>query len=112
MHAPAGNGVSPCGIVRSIAPITTDALPIRLQGHRGINMPREKSLSPGAALLAVATAFVVGLLASLAIRPPGAVASQTVTASEGEIREQVRWRVQAAYGVNKSLLNHVWHLSI
>jgi TRAP-type mannitol/chloroaromatic compound transport system substrate-binding protein len=63
-------------------------------------MPRGKNLSPGAALIAVATAFVVGLLASLSIRPPGAVASQTVTASAGAIREQVRWRVQSAYGVN------------
>ena len=63
-------------------------------------MPREKNLSPGAALLAVAAAFVVGILASLAIRPPGAVVDPAALASDSAAREQVRWRVQSAYGVN------------
>ena len=63
-------------------------------------MPREKNLSPGAALIAVVTAFVVGLLASLAIRPPGSIAVQVPSATESTAREQVRWRVQSAYGVN------------
>jgi TRAP-type mannitol/chloroaromatic compound transport system substrate-binding protein len=63
-------------------------------------MPRENNLSPGAALIAVATAFIVGILASLAVRPPGAVAVQPPSATESAVREQVRWRVQSAYGVN------------
>jgi hypothetical protein len=63
-------------------------------------MPRENNLSPGAALIAVVTAFIVGILASLAVRPPGAVAVQAPSATESSAREQVRWRVQSAYGVN------------
>ena len=63
-------------------------------------MPCEKNLSPGAALIAVVTAIVVGLLASLAIRPPGAVVDPAALASDNAAREQVRWRVQSAYGVN------------
>jgi len=63
-------------------------------------MPREKNLSPGAALIAVVTAIVVGILASLAIRPPGAVIDPAASASDSATREQVRWRVQSAYGVN------------
>lgn len=63
-------------------------------------MPREKNLSPGAALLAVVTAFGIGLLASLAIRPPGAVTDRTPSAAESGVREQVRWRVASAYGAN------------
>ena len=63
-------------------------------------MPRTKNLSPGAALLAVVTAFAVGILASLAIRPPGTVADRTPLAAESDAREQVRWRVATAYGIN------------
>jgi len=73
---------------------------VYLQAHRGIHMPRENHLSPGAALIAVLTAIVVGILASLAIRPPGAVVDPAALASDSGAREQVRWRVQSAYGVN------------
>ena len=63
-------------------------------------MPREKYLSPGTALIAVVTAFIVGILASLAIRPPGAIVDPASSASNSVAREQVRWRVQSAYAVN------------
>ena len=56
-------------------------------------MPHDHKLSPGAALAAVATAFVVGMLATLAIRPPGEIVQQNSTDAKETAREQVRWRL-------------------
>ncbi len=69
-------------------------------------MPREKNLSPRAALLAVATAFAVGLLASLAIRPPGAIVQQTTSVTAGAAREQVRWRLASTFTTNMPVIGN------
>lgn len=69
-------------------------------------MPPEKNLSPRAALLAVATAFAVGLLASLAIRPPGAIVQQTTSETAGAAREQVRWRLASTFTTNMPVIGN------
>lgn len=68
-------------------------------------MPQEHKLSPAAALVAVITAFLVGVLASLAIRPPGAVAQQT-GAGVTEAREQVRWRLASTFTTNMPVIGN------
>ena len=60
------------------------------------------SVSPRALALAVAVAFGAGLLASLALRPPGAAgpAAGPVTAERAEAPVRVRWRLPVAFGTN------------
>ena len=67
-------------------------------------MPRSKNLSPGLALLAVATAFVVGILASLAIRPPGKSPVPAADVGEGVVYDRVRWRVTSSFNTNMPVI--------
>lgn len=64
-------------------------------------MAQPSSISVRAFLFAVLTAFVIGLLASLALRPPGAapVAAGYDPETEAAL-EPVRWRVPIAFGSN------------
>ena len=56
-------------------------------------------MSQRAALVAVIVAFLVGIIGSLAVRPPGSAV--TTTATEGEaVAERIRWRVPIAFGTN------------
>lgn len=63
-------------------------------------MDNGNRLSPRTALVAVATAFLIGLLASLAIRPPGATAPDGRVAIAEAGREQIRWRVTSSFTTN------------
>lgn len=75
-------------------------------------MSREKSISPGAALIAVVTALVVGVLASLAIRPPGAAANRAFSDRESAAREAVHWKLSTAFGTNLPVVGEtVLHLA-
>ena len=69
------------------------------------------SVSPPALALAVLVAFTAGLLASLALRPPGAAPEQ-VLADDGQpiTGERVRWRVPVAFNTNLPALgdNSLW----
>jgi len=69
-------------------------------------MPPAKYTSPGATLVAVVTALLVGILASLAIRPPGAIAPQTAAEPGGAAREQVRWRVASTFTSNMPVIGN------
>jgi TRAP-type mannitol/chloroaromatic compound transport system substrate-binding protein len=61
-------------------------------------------MSNRAALTAVVVAFLVGVIGSLAIRPPSGAAPTTdaTTAAAGEAR--VRWRVPVSFGTNWPVL--------
>ena len=54
-------------------------------------------VSNKAALVGVLVAFVVGIVASLALRPPSA---QIVEGGDGTSLERVRWRVPVAFGTH------------
>jgi len=60
-------------------------------------MENEKTVSSRALLVAVIVALVIGLLGSLAIRPPGEVREQGPDTSDNEAFEQIRWRVTSAF---------------
>jgi TRAP-type mannitol/chloroaromatic compound transport system substrate-binding protein len=62
------------------------------------------NLSPRTALVAVLTAFVVGALASLAIRPPGAAVSAEQTVGQLSSRERLNWRVTSSFTVNMPVI--------
>ena len=57
-------------------------------------------LSPRAALFAVSTAFVFGLLISLSIRPPGVASNRDAPEGSASTREEVRWRVTTSFTTN------------
>jgi len=57
-------------------------------------------ISNRAAAIAVITAFVVGLLGSLAVRPPGGNAASVTTGGAGTADVRVRWRVAQAASSN------------
>jgi len=61
-------------------------------------------ISQRAAAVAVVTALLVGVLASLAIRPPGGTASRAAATSEGEAAVRVRWRVPEAFASTMPVL--------
>jgi TRAP-type mannitol/chloroaromatic compound transport system substrate-binding protein len=68
----------------------------------GIAMARA-AISNRAALVAVVVAFLTGLIASLALRPPG----QSHNAAQGEQstqRVRIHWRVPVAFGTNLKAL--------
>lgn len=69
-------------------------------------MPRDNKLSPRSALLAVVTAFLVGVLASLALRPPGAVVQQSGQVTAEGAREQVRWRLATTFTSNLPVIGN------
>lgn len=60
-------------------------------------MSEDRRLSPRAALVAVASAFLAGLLFSLAIRPPGSDGVSAGTVDGDILREQLHWRVTSAF---------------
>ncbi len=62
-------------------------------------MAEPRGFSFAAGLAAIVTAFVVGLLASLAVRPPGRVAA-TTGSGETPVHNQVRWRVPTSFGTH------------
>ena len=65
---------------------------------------RDKGISNRAALLAVTTAFVVGIVGSLAVRPPGQVAN-TVAGAEGPaVATRIRWRVPLVFQTTMPVL--------
>lgn len=61
------------------------------------------------ALIAVVVAFLVGMLATLAIRPPGEGAASTAQDEEG-VAVVVRWRVPVAFATTLEVLgdNIIW----
>jgi len=62
-------------------------------------MGANKNVSPGALLLSVLVAIFVGVLGSLAIRPPGA----TIESRDGSVTagiERVRWRLTSSFTAN------------
>jgi TRAP-type mannitol/chloroaromatic compound transport system substrate-binding protein len=61
-----------------------------------------RGLSPRAALAAVLVAFATGLVASLALRPPGA--ALTTPAEGGASAARLHWRVPVAFGTNLKAL--------
>lgn len=63
-------------------------------------MTSENRLSPKASLIAVATAFIVGLLVSLSIRPPGSAPNNDALDASMAGREQIRWRVTSSFTTN------------
>jgi TRAP-type mannitol/chloroaromatic compound transport system substrate-binding protein len=60
-------------------------------------MSPDKNLTPRAALIAVLAALIVGVLASLAIRPAGQVTRAEVDRSAVVGRESVHWRVTSSF---------------
>lgn len=61
-------------------------------------------MSQRAAAVAVVTALLVGVLASLAIRPPGGAAERAATASDAGDAVRVRWRVPEAFASTMPVL--------
>jgi TRAP-type mannitol/chloroaromatic compound transport system substrate-binding protein len=57
-------------------------------------------MSQRAALVAVIVAFLVGIIGSLAIRPPGSAAAATATASDGTTESRIHWRLPVAFATN------------
>ena len=63
-------------------------------------MTDNKRLSPAAALAAVLTAFLVGVLFSLAIRPPGTAAATAAISTDSTVRERLDWRLTTSFTTN------------
>lgn len=62
-------------------------------------MGSKNSVSPRALLFAVVTALLVGVIGSLAIRPPGVAPEHLASSTAGGF-EQVRWRATSAFNFN------------
>ena len=60
-------------------------------------MGEEHRISPRALVIAVAAAFVVGLIGSLALRPPGGSSGPSAVAQASEGFEPVRWRITSSF---------------
>ena len=60
-------------------------------------MRSDEGISPRALLAAVVTALIVGVLGSLAVRPPGSAGVQATDASSDEGFEPLRWRVTSSF---------------
>ena len=71
-------------------------------------MLKPTTINNKTALIAVVAAFLVGVLATLAIRPPGAQAS--VESTDGQTVTTVRWRVPVAFATTLEVLgdNVLW----
>ena len=71
-------------------------------------MLKRTAINNKTALIAVVAAFLVGVLATLAIRPPGAPAS--VESTDGQTVATVRWRVPVAFATTLEVLgdNVLW----
>ena len=57
-------------------------------------------ISGRAAALAVGVAFTVGIVGSLAIRPPSGDATNAVRSTPDAFDERIRWRLPVAFGTN------------
>jgi TRAP-type mannitol/chloroaromatic compound transport system substrate-binding protein len=66
-------------------------------------MATRKNVSPRALLLAVVTALIVGVLGSLALRPPGIAADRHGPAVAGGF-EVVRWRLTSSFNSNLPII--------
>jgi len=66
-------------------------------------MTANHTVSPRALLLAVITALLVGVLGSLALRPPGSAASHRESQTEGGI-ETVHWRLTSSFNTNLPII--------
>jgi TRAP-type mannitol/chloroaromatic compound transport system substrate-binding protein len=62
-------------------------------------MPDKSNVSPRVLLIAVATALLVGVLGSLAIRPPGVAVGQMESTANGSF-QKVNWRVTSSFNSN------------
>ena len=67
-------------------------------------MSEQRSISPRAALAATVTAFVVGLLFSLAVRPPGAAAPAAADGRVARFHESLNWRVASSFTANMPVI--------
>ena len=56
-----------------------------------------RGISNRAALVAVTIAFLVGIIGSLAVRPPGQVASSVATDDGQTVATRIRWRVPLVF---------------
>lgn len=67
-------------------------------------MSSNHNLSPRALLLAVVIAFAMGLLASLALRPPGRM--PVAMSDDGVVkgREKIHWRITSAFTTNMPVI--------
>lgn len=66
-------------------------------------MTGRNNVSPRALLIAVVTALLVGVMGSLAIRPPGVAAERLETMTAGGF-EHVRWRVTSSFNSNLPII--------
>ncbi len=67
-------------------------------------MTEQRTLSLRAAAFAVAVSLLVGVLASLAIRPPGASAVAPTKITAAVAKEKVHWKLPIAVGTNLQAL--------
>ena len=63
----------------------------------------QRQMSQRAALVGVLIAFAVGIVGSLAVRPPGAVAQPTQS-SDGAVAKRISWRLPVAFATNLPVL--------
>ena len=54
-------------------------------------------MSQRAALVAVITAFLVGIIGSLAVRPPGGAATTQTASADGTVATRINWRVPGVF---------------
>lgn len=71
-------------------------------------MTVQRNVTPRALLLAVVTALLVGVLGSLAIRPPGAAIGPAETTVAEEF-EKVRWRATSSFTSNLPIIGQPPH---
>lgn len=63
----------------------------------------ERQMSQRAALVGVLIAFTVGIVGSLAVRPPG-TAAQPIQNSDDEVVKRISWRLPVAFATNLPVL--------
>ena len=67
-------------------------------------MSEQSGISQRAALIMAGVALVVGILASLAIRPPSSAPASHVTAKDGTVGPALYWRVHSAFNTRLPVL--------
>jgi TRAP-type mannitol/chloroaromatic compound transport system substrate-binding protein len=72
-------------------------------------MTGNKDVSPRALLIAVVAAFVVGVLGSLSIRPPGGSSPVSDVERASGTFEPVRWRVTSSFTSNMPVIGQAPH---
>ena len=69
-----------------------------MQQNGTLSMASEhKGVSNRAALVAVITAFLVGMIGTLAVRPPGQAAQPTAQGAAQAVATRIRWRVPLVF---------------